>query len=92
MANELNLPYYEAGLTVTAVLVLNNAAVGSPISCPESGTLPGHYSGDMPAVAEAVYGVQFLSAGSQVGTGEIDWTGTQERGLGDLPTVAQVEA
>lgn len=84
MANELNLPYYEAGLTVTAILIQGNAAVGSPISCPESGTLPGHYSGDMPAVAEAVYGVRFLSAGVQIGTGEIDWDGAKERSLGDV--------
>jgi hypothetical protein len=92
MANELNLPLdpSRTGLTVTAVLILNNAAVGSPISCPESGTLPGHYSGDMPAVAEAVYGVRFLSAGQQVGTGVIDWDGAKERGLGDVPTTAEV--
>ena len=84
MANELNLPYYESGLTVTAVLILDNAAVGSPISCPESLTLPGHYSGDMPAVAEAIYGVRFISDGAQVGLGVIDWDGTKERSLGDV--------
>lgn len=80
MANELNLPLdpSQTGLTVTAILILNNAAVGSPISCPESGTLPGHYSGDMPSVAAGIYGVRFLSAGVQVGTYKIDWTGTQE--------------
>lgn len=86
MANELNLPLDPAqtGLTVTAILIQGNAQVGSAISCPESGTLPGHYSGDMPAVAAGLYGVRFLSAGSQVGTGLIDWDGTQERGLGDV--------
>ena len=86
MANELNLPLdpSRTGLTVTAVLILDNAAVGSPISCPESGALPGHYSGDMPSVAEAVYGVRFLSDGAQVGTGVIDWDGTKERSLADV--------
>ncbi len=94
MANELNLPLdpSRTGLTVTAVLILNNASVGSPISCPESGTAAGHYSGDMPAVAAGLYGIRFLSGGSQVGTGAIDWDGTKERGIGDLPTVAQLEA
>jgi hypothetical protein len=94
MANELNLALDPAqtGLTVTAILIQGNAVVGSPISCPESGTVAGHYSGDMPAVAAGLYGVRFLSAGLQVGTGLIDWDGTKERGLGDVPTVAQVEA
>jgi len=86
MAKELNLDLTPSrtGLTVTAVLVLNNAQVGSAISCPESGTLPGHYSGNMPAVAAGLYGVRFLSAGAQVGLGVIDWDGTKERSLGDV--------
>jgi hypothetical protein len=46
----------------------------------------------MPTGGAGFYGVRFLSAGAQVGTGIIDWDGTKERGLGDLPTVAQVEA
>jgi hypothetical protein len=92
MANELNLPLAPAqtGLTVTAILIQGNAVVGSPISCPESGTVAGHYSGDMPAVAAGLYGIRFLSGGSQVGTGVIDWDGTKERGLGDLPTTAAI--
>lgn len=84
MANELNLPYYETGLTVTAILIQGNAQVGSAISCPESGTVAGHYSGNMPAVAAGLYGVRFLSAGAQVGLGVIDWDGTKERSLGDV--------
>lgn len=94
MANELNLSLSPAqtGLTITAILIQGNAQVGSAISCPESGTLAGHYSGNMPAVAAGVYGVRFLSAGAQVGTGVIDWDGTKERSIGDVPTVAQLEA
>lgn len=86
MANELNLPLDPAqtGLTVTAILIQGNAQVGSAISCPESGTVAGHYSGNMPSVAAGVYGVRFLSAGAQVGLGVIDWDGTKERSLGDV--------
>lgn len=86
MANELNLPLDPAqtGLTVTAILIQGNAQVGSAISCPESGTVAGHYSGNMPAVAAGLYGVRFLSAGAQVGLGVIDWDGTKERSLGDV--------
>lgn len=94
MANELNLSLSPAqtGLTVTAILIQANAQVGSSISCPESGTVAGHYSGNMPAISAGVYGVNFLSSGQLIGSGSIDWDGAKERGLVDLPTVAQVEA
>lgn len=94
MANELNLSLSPAqtGLTVTAILIQANAQVGSSISCPESSTVAGHYSGNMPAISAGVYGVNFLSSGQLIGSGSIDWDGTKEKGLVDLPTVAQVEA
>ncbi len=91
MANELNIDFFESGLTVTATLIQGNAAVGSPVALAESGTIPGHYSGNMPSVAAGVYLVRF-EGGGFVGNGEIDWDGTAERRLLTSPTVAQLEA
>lgn len=94
MANELNISLLpsQTGLNITAILVASNDQVGSAISLSESSTVLGHYSGSMPAVAEDIYTVRFLSSGNLVGVGTIDWTGSKERLLSDLPTTTSLES
>ena len=92
MANELNIDFGAAGLTVTATLIQGNAAVGSPVSLSESGTVTGFYSGNMPAVSSGTYNVRFSGGTGYTGSGVIDWDGTAERRILSLPTNTQFEA
>jgi hypothetical protein len=90
MANELNIALAKSGLTVTAQRYQAGAAVGSAISCPETGST-GFYSGNMTGTA-GTYQVAFISAGANVGSGSIVWDGTAEVApstltTGDLPSV-----
>jgi hypothetical protein len=75
MANELNIAL-STGLTVTAQRYQAGAAVGSAISCPETGST-GFYSGNMTGTA-GTYQLAFLAAGANVGSGSIVWSGTAE--------------
>lgn len=76
MANELNIALPTSGLTVTAQRYQSGAAVGSAISCPETGST-GFYSGNMTGTA-GTYQVAFISASANVGSGSIVWSGTAE--------------
>jgi hypothetical protein len=89
MANELNIALAKSGLTVTAQRYQSGAAVGSAISCPETGST-GFYSGNMTGTA-GTYQVAFLAAGANVGSGSIVWDGTAEVAPSTL-TAAQVNA
>ena len=89
MANELNIALAKSGLTVTAQRYQSGAAVGSAISCPETGST-GFYSGNMTGTA-GTYQVAFLAAGANVGSGSIVWDGTAEVAFSTL-TAAQVNA
>ena len=89
MANELNIAL-STGLTVTAQRYQSGAAVGSAISCPETGST-GFYSGNMTGTA-GTYQVAFLASAANVGSGLIVWDGTAEVApstltTGDLPSV-----
>ena len=76
MANELNIALAKSGLTVTAQRYQSGAAVGSAISCPETGST-GFYSGNMTGTA-GTYQVAFIAAAANVGSGSIVWSGTAE--------------
>jgi hypothetical protein len=76
MPNELNIALATTGLTVTAQPYQNGAAVGSAISCPETGST-GFYSGNM-AGSAGTYQIAFRAAGANVGSGSIVWDGTNE--------------
>ena len=76
MPNELNIALPTSGLTVTAQPYQAGAAVGSAISCPETGST-GFYSGNMTGSA-GTYQLAFLASGSNVGSGSIVWSGTAE--------------
>ena len=76
MANELNIALAKSGLTVTAQRYQSGAAVGSAISCPETGST-GFYSGNMTGAA-GTYQVAFISASANVGSGSIVWSGSAE--------------
>jgi hypothetical protein len=89
MANELNIALAKSGLTVTAQRYQFGAAVGSAISCPETGST-GFYSGNMTGTA-GTYQLAFLAAGANVGSGSIVWDGTAEVAPSTL-TAAQVNA
>jgi hypothetical protein len=78
MANEINLNNGITGLTVTAKLYSGSTQVGSTISLTEVSGALGRYTGSMPSTAAGVYGVLFYSAGSQIGSGKIEWNGTNE--------------
>ncbi len=78
MSNELNVNTGIPGLTMSAILIVDNAVVGSPISCPESGTKPGFYSGNMAGAAD-FYNIVFQdSTGREWNAGTIDWDGSKE--------------
>jgi hypothetical protein len=89
MPNELNIALTTTGLTVTAQPYQNGAAVGSAISCPETGST-GFYSGNM-AGSAGTYQIAFRAAGANVGSGSIVWDGTAEVAFSTL-TAAQVNA
>lgn len=76
MPNELNIALATTGLTVTCQPYQNGAAVGSAISCPETGST-GFYSGNMTGTA-GTYQLAFRAAGANVGAGSIIWDGTNE--------------
>ena len=76
MANELNIALPTSGLTVTAQPYQSGSAVGSAISLTEVGT-SGFYTGNMTGSA-GTYQLAFVSAGSNVGSGSIVWSGTAE--------------
>jgi hypothetical protein len=76
MANELNIALAKSGLTVTAQRYQSGAAVGSAISCPETGST-GFYSGNM-AGSAGTYQIAFRAAGVNVGSGSIVWSGSAE--------------
>jgi len=86
MANELNIAL-STGLTVTAQRYQAGAAVGSAISCPETGST-GFYSGNMTGTA-GTYQLAFLAAGANVGSGSIVWDGTAEA-TSSAPSVVQI--
>jgi hypothetical protein len=87
MPNELNIALATTGLTVTAQPYQNGAAVGSAISCPETGST-GFYSGNM-AGSAGTYQIAFRAAGANVGSGSIVWDGTAEV-ASSAPTAAAV--
>jgi hypothetical protein len=87
MANELNIALAKSGLTVTAQRYQAGAAVGSAISCPETGS-SGFYSGNMTGTA-GTYQVAFISASANVGSGNIVWDGSAEV-ASSAPTVVQI--
>jgi hypothetical protein len=89
MPNELNIALATAGLTVTAQPYQNGAAVGSAISCPETGST-GFYSGNM-AGSAGTYQIAFRAAGANVGSGSIVWDGTNEVATSTL-TPADVQS
>jgi len=76
MANELNIALPTSGLTVTAQRYQSGSAVGSAISLTEVGS-SGFYSGTMTGSA-GTYQLAFISAGANVGSGSIFWSGTAE--------------
>lgn len=76
MPNELNIALATTGLTVTCQPYQNGAAVGSAISCPETGST-GFYSGNMTGSA-GTYQLAFRASGANVGAGSIIWDGTNE--------------
>ena len=84
MANELNIALAKSGLTVTAQRYQSGAAVGSAISCPETGS-SGFYSGNMTGTA-GTYQVAFISASANVGSGSIVWDGTAEVPVSTITT------
>jgi len=84
MANELNIALAKSGLTVTAQRYQSGAAVGSAISCPETGS-SGFYSGNMTGTA-GTYQVAFISASANVGSGSIVWSGTAEVPVSTITT------
>jgi len=88
MANELNIAL-STGLTVTAQRYQAGAAVGSAISCPETGST-GFYSGNMTGTA-GTYQLAFLAASANVGSGNIVWDGTAEVATSTL-TQANVQS
>jgi len=87
MPNELNIALATTGLTVTAQRYQNGAAVGSAISCPETGST-GFYSGNMTGTA-GTYQLAFIAAGANVGSGSIVWDGTAEV-ASSAPSVVQI--
>ena len=89
MPNELNIALATTGLTVTCQPYQAGAAVGSAISCPETGST-GFYSGNM-AGSAGTYQLAFRAAGANVGGGSIIWDGTNEIATSTL-TAAQVNA
>lgn len=76
MANELNIALPTSGLTVTAQRYQSGSAVGSAISLTEVGS-SGFYTGTMTGTA-GTYQLAFISAGANVGSGSIVWSGTAE--------------
>ena len=76
MANELNIALPTSGLTVTAQPYQSGSAVGSAISLTEVGST-GFYSGTMTGSA-GTYQLAFRSAGANVGSGSIVWSGSAE--------------
>jgi len=76
MANELNIALPSSGLTVTAQPYQSGSAIGSAISLTEIST-SGFYTGDMTGSA-GTYQLAFRSAGANVGSGSIVWSGTAE--------------
>jgi hypothetical protein len=89
MANELNIALAKSGLTVTAQRYQAGAAVGSAISCPETGST-GFYSGNM-AGSAGTYQIAFRASSANVGSGSLVWDGTAEVPASTL-TAAQVNA
>jgi hypothetical protein len=87
MPNELNIALAATGLTVTAQPYQAGAAVGSAISCPETGST-GFYSGNM-AGSAGTYQIAFRAAGANVGSGSIVWDGTAEV-ASSAPSVVQI--
>ena len=87
MPNELNIALPTSGLTVTAQPYQAGAAVGSAISCPETGST-GFYSGNMTGTA-GTYQVAFLASAANVGSGSIVWDGTAEV-ASSAPSVVQI--
>ena len=89
MPNELNIALATTGLTVTCQPYQSGAAVGSAISCPETGST-GFYSGNMTGSA-GTYQLAFRAAGANVGSGNIVWDGTAEIATSTL-TQANVQS
>ena len=87
MPKELNIALATTGLTVTAQPYQNGAAVGSAISCPETGST-GFYSGNM-AGSAGTYQIAFRAASANVGSGSIVWDGTAEV-ASSAPSVVQI--
>lgn len=84
MPNELNIALANSGLTVTAQRYQSGAAVGSAISLSEIST-SGVYTGNMTGAA-GTYQLAFISAGKNVGSGQIIWDGTAEVPVSTLTT------
>ena len=87
MPNELNIALATTGLAVTCQPYQSGAAVGSAISCPETGST-GFYSGNM-AGSAGTYQLAFRAAGANVGSGSIVWDGTAEA-TSSAPSVVQI--
>ena len=89
MPNELNIALATTGLTVTCQPYQAGAAVGSAISCPETGST-GFYSGNM-AGSAGTYQLAFRASSANVGSGSIVWDGTAEA-TSSAPSVVQIRA
>lgn len=86
MANELKYIGLDtqSGLTLTAEIYAEDGTIqGSAISATEVGTTA-IYVADMPAVGAATYAIRFFNGTSVVGTGFIEWNGTEEVTLRDV--------
>ena len=92
MAHEITTNQ-ETGLTLTARLVQGGALVGSSITMTESGTVTGHYTGDVPGgTAAGIYDVIVYNGSTRIADGTIDWDGTAERIAAravDVPTAVE---
>lgn len=87
MPNELNIALATTGLTVTCQPYQAGAAVGSAISCPETGST-GFYSGNM-AGSAGTYQLAFRASSANIGSGSIVWDGTAEA-TSSAPSVVQI--
>lgn len=85
---DLNLSA-DTGLTVTAQLFNNATAVGLPIACTAIGTT-GEYFANVPGgTAAGKYLAVFFAGTTKLASGVIEWDGTKEVILGDVPTAAE---
>ena len=88
MANELKFIGLDTdtGLTLTAQIYGEDGVqVGGAIAATEVGSTA-IYTADMPVVGAATYAVRFFNGSTVVGSGQIEWNGTEEVTARDLET------